>query len=193
MSAVPTLGPSVPRKHGPVAAAFGRLAMRMLGWRFRGEFPDLPKLVMIVVPHSSNWDVPIGLAAKFALRLDAHFIAKHSVFWWPLGAVLRALGGIPVNRTDARDFVAESAEALRVSPSLVLIITPEGTRAKVERWKSGFHRIARAAGVPILLTTFDYSRREIGFGPLVHPGDDYAADLATLQERVRPDMARRPK
>jgi 1-acyl-sn-glycerol-3-phosphate acyltransferase len=193
VTAVPVLGPSVPRTHGPFAAAFGRLAMRLLGWRFEGNLPDLPKMVMIVVPHSSNWDVPIGLAAKFALRLEARFIAKHSVFWWPLGAVLRALGGIPVNRTDAGDFVAESAEAFRVATRLVLIITPEGTRAKVERWKSGFHRIARAAGVPIVLTTFDYSRKVIGFGPPLHPGDDYAKDLAALQARVHPEMARHPK
>lgn len=189
MAAVPVLGASIPRTHGPLAAALGRGMMRLLGWRFEGELADVAKMVMIVVPHSSNWDVPVGLSAKLALRLEARFIAKHTVFWWPLGVVLRSLGGIPVNRTDAGDFVAESAEAFRVARSLVLVITPEGTRARVERWKSGFHRIARAAGVPIVLVTFDYSRKVVGFHPALMPGEDYAKDVAELQARVKPEMA----
>ena len=98
MIAVPALGAAVPRTHGALVAGFGRLALKLTGWKIDGNFPDCAKFVMIVAPHTSNWDVPVGLMAKFALRLECRFIAKHSLFWWPLGICLRALGGIPINR-----------------------------------------------------------------------------------------------
>lgn len=166
------------------------------GWRLEnieGGFPDAPKFVMIVAPHTSNWDVPVGLMAKFALRLGCRFIAKHSIFWWPLGAVLRALGGVPVNRSEASDFVQQTVRIFSECEKLVLVITPEGTRSKVERWKSGFHRIARAAGVPVVLVSFDYSRKVVRLGPTFTASEDYERDLAAIQARITPEMARHPE
>ena len=192
MLVVPVPPPSVPRTHGPLVAAFGRLAMRLAGWTFEGNFPDAAKMMIVVAPHTSNWDVPVGLAAKFALRFECRFVAKHTTFWWPLGAVLRSLGGIPVNRSQAGDMVAETVEAYRRASKLALILTPEGTRKKVARWKSGFHRIARAAGVPIVLITFDYSRMVIRLGPTFAAGDDYEADLAAIRSHITPQMAKVP-
>ena len=146
MIEVPEPGASVPRTHGPLVAWLGRFALTLAGWRFEGKLPDVPKFVMIVAPHTSNWDFPIGLMAKFSLHLGCRFIAKHSLFWWPLGAFLRQVGGLPVNRAAAGDLVEQTAAKFKERASLVLVITPEGTRARVDnKWKSGFHRIARAA------------------------------------------------
>lgn len=193
MISVPTLGRAVPRTHGPLVAGFGRLMLTIAGWNIAGEFPDQPKFVMIVVPHTSNWDVPVGLMAKFALRLKCRFIAKHSLFWWPLGMLLRVVGGIPVNRAAAGDFVDATVRILNAREELVLIITPEGTRAKVERWKSGFHRIAHAAGVPVVLVVFDYSRKVVRLGPAFDATDDYERDLAAMQSHITASMARHPE
>jgi len=193
---IPQLPLSTPRTHGPLVAAFGRRMLAFTGWRLEnieGGFPDVPKFVMIVAPHTSNWDVPVGLMAKFALRLGCRFIAKHSIFWWPLGAGLRALGGVPVNRSAASDFVQETVRIFREREKLVLVITPEGTRSKVERWKSGFHRIARAAGVPVVLVSFDYSHKVIRLGPAFAATEDYERDLARIQSYITASMARHPE
>ena len=190
---VPQLGAQVPRTHGPLVAGFGRLMLTMRGWKIEGNFPDCAKFVMIVAPHTSNWDVPVGLMAKFALRLKCRFIAKHSLFWWPLGAILRAVGGIPINRAAASDFVDDTVRIFSARKELVLIITPEGTRAKVERWKSGFHRIARAVGVPVVLVVFDYNRKVVRLGPAFSATDDYERDLAAIQSHITASMARHPE
>ena len=192
MIAVPALGAAVPRTHGALVAGFGRLALKLTGWKIDGNFPDCAKFVMIVAPHTSNWDVPVGLMAKFALRLECRFIAKHSLFWWPLGICLRALGGIPINRAAASDFVDDTVRIFKERERLVLIITPEGTRARVERWKSGFHRIARASGVPVVLVDFDYSRKVVRLGPAFPANADYDGDVAAIQSHITAAMAKHP-
>lgn len=192
MIAVPRLGAAIPRTHGPLVAGFGRWMLSLAGWRIEGELPDSAKIMLIVVPHTSNWDFPVGLMAKFALRLECRFIAKHSLFWWPFGAFLRSIGGIAVDRTAAADVVDGAVRAFAARERLVLVITPEGTRSKVERWKSGFHRIAHAAGVPIALGVLDYGRKVVRLGPAIIPSEDYERDLARLQAHVTPTMARHP-
>jgi 1-acyl-sn-glycerol-3-phosphate acyltransferase len=163
------------------------------GWRVEGEIPDLPKMVMIVAPHTSNWDFLAGLWVKLALRIDARFVAKHTLFRWPIGPVLRWLGGIPVDRTAATAFVKETARAFRQSGRMVLVVTPEGTRQRTERWKSGFYRIATEADVPILIAGFDYPRRVVFFGPLFQPTGDYETDLEAIRSHYRREMALRPQ
>jgi 1-acyl-sn-glycerol-3-phosphate acyltransferase len=183
----------VPRTHGPLVAWFGRKALELAGWRVEGSFPDAPKMVLIVAPHTSNWDFPVGLMAKFALRLGCRYIAKHSLFWWPLGAFLRAVGGIPINRAAAADFVGETVRIFDAREKLVLVITPEGTRSRVERWKTGFHRIARAANVPIVLVTFDYGCKLVRLGPAFAATDDYERDAAAIQSHISASMAKHPE
>jgi 1-acyl-sn-glycerol-3-phosphate acyltransferase len=190
---VPAIGPNVPRAHTRPSAALGRFTMGLTGWRFEGELPDVSKMVLIVAPHTSNWDFPVGLQAKLALRLGGTFIGKHSLFRWPFGIFMRWLGGIPVNRNAASGFVDEVASALREADRMTVVIAPEGTRRRVEQWKSGFYRIAHEAGVPILPVAFDYSRRVISFAPLFHPTGDYEQDLVELRSNYRPQMGLRPE
>jgi 1-acyl-sn-glycerol-3-phosphate acyltransferase len=189
---LPPVPAAIPRTHGALTAALGRLALTLAGWRIEGNFPDCAKIVLIVVPHTSNWDFLVGLMAKFALQLEARFIAKHSLFWWPLGAFLRRMGGIAVNRAAAGDVVGGAVQAFQARDRLVLVITPEGTRSRVDRWKSGFHRIAHAAGVPITLAVFDYSAKVVRLGPSFDTTDDYDRDLAAMQAHVSASMARHP-
>ena len=150
-----------------------------------------PKLVIAIAPHSSAWDFIIGAAFLYVMGLRVAFIAKHTLFFWPLGSFMRWLGGIPVNRTQPEDLTDVMAAAFSQREQLWLAITPEGTRTEGARFKSGFYRIARAAGVPILPVYFNYRRRVTGFLPLLQPGDDVAAGVEQVRELLKRYGARR--
>ena len=184
---MPRLRPSA------IVAPACRFVFRRCGWRVAGEFPDAPKLVAIAAPHSTNWDVAWGLMVKFGLRLDVHFIGKREAFFWPLGPVLRGFGGIPIDRSAAHGIVGEMRRQFAARERFWLAIAPEGTRKKVDKWKSGFWHIARAAGVPILPVYFHYPEKILGLGPLFHPGNDLEADLARIREFYRPWVGKNRK
>ena len=101
------LGASLPKRGNPIARWVGRLAFRGMGWRIEGEFPDRPKMVVALVPHSSNMDFILTVAVLWGLGLRASFLMKHSLFWFPLGGILRNLGGIPVDRRRAGGMVGQ--------------------------------------------------------------------------------------
>lgn len=175
------IGASVPRNGGRASRWFFQRVLRLLGWRITGSIADIPKMVMIGGPHTSNWDFVYGIFSIFALGIDAHWIGKHTIFRWPFGALLRCLGGIPVNRTSPGTLYREILKGFEENDSFFFGLSPEGTRAKVTRWKPGFHRIARAAGVPILPAALDFQKKEIHFGPIFEPTDDFEADVASLK------------
>jgi 1-acyl-sn-glycerol-3-phosphate acyltransferase len=189
---VPILGPNVPKSDGRLTRPLGRLMLRLTGWRVEGEFPDLGQCVLIVAPHTSNWDFVFGLAAKWALGLRVRFIGKHQLFRFPLGVLMRGVGGIPVDRHSAEGFAERVAAEFASGLPLWLVVAPEGTRRRVTRWKSGFHRIARAARVPILPVALDYAARSVRALPLYTPSEDYAADLQALSAHFTSAMACEP-
>jgi 1-acyl-sn-glycerol-3-phosphate acyltransferase len=164
----------------------GRTILRLGGWRMVGSFPDLPKAVLIGAPHSSNWDGIWGLAAKVALGLDIRIFAKHQLFWWPLGILLRRMGVIEVNRGDARGLIEQMLDRFDREERFWLGIAPEGTRKRVERWKPGFWKIAKAAGVPVVPAYFHYPEKIIGIGEAFHLGDDMDADIARIRAWYAP-------
>jgi 1-acyl-sn-glycerol-3-phosphate acyltransferase len=190
---LPTLPSSVPRQGGALVGAIGWLGWRAIGWSSPGTAPDVARCVVIVAPHTSNWDFPVGLFFKMAIRLGVRFVGKHTLFRFPLGGFMRAMGGIAVDRSAPQGFVEEVAAAFRDSEKLWLVVAPEGTRRRAPRWKSGFHRIARAAGVPILPVAFDYRTRTLRFLPLFHPTADYEADVRVLARNFSPTMALKPE
>lgn len=181
------LPPSVPRTgSGRFARWCARTLLRLGGWRVVGAFPDVPKAVLIGAPHSSNWDGVWGFAAKIALGLDMRVFAKHQLFRWPFGPLLRRLGVIPVNRGDARGLVEQMQERFRQEERFWLGIAPEGTRKRVERWKPGFWKIAKAAGVPVVPAYFHYPEKIIGVGEPFFLGDDMDADIARIRAWYAP-------
>ena len=183
---LPPLPPAMPQfPPHPLRRACAWL-LRRCGWRVVGQFPDLPKVVLIAAPHSSWWDGVWGLLCKVALGADVAFMGKRELFRGPLGWLLRRLGGIPIERAAAHGLVEQMVARFRGSPRLWLGIAPEGTRKRVHTWKSGFWYIAHAAGVPVLPVAFDYPTRTITIGTPLHTGPDLHADLATLRAYYRP-------
>lgn len=150
--------------------------MRLLRWRIDGEIPNLRKFIIIVAPHTSNWDFVVGLSCDLALDMEASWLAKHTIFVGPFGRWLKSLGGIPVERSASHNVVSQAAAEFSRRDQLILGIAPEGTRKKVQAWKSGYWHIARAAGVPILPVGLDYAKRAAVIGDLRYPGDSIAED-----------------
>lgn len=172
--------PALPRRGNAFSHWLGARALRVLGWRLDGAIPDVPKLVAIVAPHTSNWDFIVGVAAHFVLGIDVLFLAKDTLFRWPLGPIMRWLGGVPVDRASSHDVVDQTVAAFERRDRMVLALAPEGTRRKVERWRTGFYYIALGAHVPILPIAFDWATKTIRFGPALMPTGALEADLDTL-------------
>jgi 1-acyl-sn-glycerol-3-phosphate acyltransferase len=169
----------------------GRAALALARWRIVGDVPPLPRFVVIVAPHTSNWDFVVGVLVKLALGLEVHWFGKDTLFRSPLGPIFRRLGGRPVNRAAPEGVVDEMTAIIRAEPRFILALAPEGTRKRVARWRTGFHRIAHGAGVPVVPVSLDWSRREVTIGAPVPLTDDVDADVVRLQQLYRPEMARR--
>lgn len=190
---VPPLGPRVPVRGNAVSRAIGRASMSLVRWRFEGVMPDEPKFVIIVAPHTSNWDFTMGVAALFALGFRISFLGKHTIFKWPLGIFVRWLGGIAVDRAVSRDRVAEAVAALGSSDQLILAVAPEGTRKLVPEWKTGFYHVAHGANVPIVPVAFDYGAKAIRIGPSFRTTGDRERDIAKLKAFYRGVIPKRPE
>lgn len=185
---LPAMPPNVPRvKPNTLARWFGRTVLRLGGWRMQGELPDIPRMVVIGAPHSSNWDGVWAFSAKMALGLDLKVLGKQELFWWPMGYFLRRLGVIAVDRRSARGVVEQVADRIRNAPDgkFWFGIAPEGTRSRVERWKPGFWKIAKAAGVPVLPMYFHYGKKIIGVAQPVELSDDMHADIQQIHDWYR--------
>ena len=180
MSRVPELPPSLPHRGNTFSRLLGHAGLALFGWRIEGQFPDRAKLIVIVAPHTSNWDFPIGISAVFALGLRVRFLGKDALFRPPLGWLMRWFGGMPVVRESPQGAVSQVVEMIEAERAVFLAITPAGTRSSVAPWRSGFYHIAHAARVPILPIAFDGERRAIRlFAPFETSGD-YDADLPRL-------------
>lgn len=183
---LPEVPPQVPRvPYNRFTRWFGRAVLRLGGWRVTGPVPDLPRVVLIAAPHSSNWDGLWGLAAKLALGVKLTILAKHQLFWWPLSVLLRKLGVIPVDRAAPQGTVGQAAQMLVRNDRLWFALTPEGTRKRVEHWKTGFWKIADATRVPILPAYFHYPDKVIGIGEPFHTTGNAQADIARIREWYR--------
>jgi 1-acyl-sn-glycerol-3-phosphate acyltransferase len=147
------------------------------GWSIAGELPPDRKFIICGASHTSNWDFLVFMGAVHAVGRQIRFVGKHSLFRWPIGGFMRALGGVPVDRSAPQDLVSQIAEQFRIHDDFILVVAPEGTRSFTTNWKSGFYQIALKAGVPIVAGGPDYPTRRAVFGPLIHPTGDYQADI----------------
>ncbi len=190
---LPALGDALPKRGNRLSRGLGKAVLRLLGWDFEGEIPNLPKMVVIGAPHTSNWDFLVGMATLLGLGFGVQWIGKHTLFRPPFGGVMRLLGGVPVNRETSKGLVAQVVEEFKQRERFALGVAPEGTRKRVEKWKTGFYFMAHGAGVPILPAFFDYPRKRVGVGPLLHHSGDLEADLATLRAFYAPFQGKNPE
>lgn len=179
--------PQLPRIRGQrLVRWIASLVIRCARWRVVGEFPDLPRLVAIAAPHSSNWDGILGISFAYSMGVRATWMGKNSLFRNGLDGLMRGLGGIPTDRSNPRGAVGQMAEMLRTTREpLWLFLAPEGTRKVVRKWRTGFWHIASEAQVPILLVAIDFPNRRFIVGPLFTTSEDKAADLERLYDHYR--------
>lgn len=182
-----------PRRGSRVGAPLARWLLALSGWRIAGALPACPQFVVIVAPHTSSWDFFFAVLAMLATDLKISWLGKHTIFRFPVGWLLRWLGGEPIDRAAPGRAVDSAIERFRAGQPWVLGLSPEGTRRRVEQWKSGFHRIAVAAGVPIVPVWIDYQAREVGIGAPFMPSPDEAADVSALRAVFRKGMAKYPE
>jgi 1-acyl-sn-glycerol-3-phosphate acyltransferase len=164
-----------------IRRSIGRAVLWYTRWSIAGEPPATPKYVLIAAPHTTNWDLLYLLALSYATGVHISWLGKDTLFRGPVGSVLRALGGVPVVRDQRSGLVDSLAVEFAAADRLVLVVPPEGTRGRTDHWRTGFYRIACAADVPIVCGYLDYSRRTGGFGPVIEPSGDIAADLPLFQ------------
>lgn len=156
--------------------------MNRIGWTIKGELPDIKKYILIVAPHTSNWDLPLGILAGCVKQADIRFLAKKEIFVFPFRSFLRWLGGTPVNRGKNMHMVDQIVMIFEQHDRFILGLAPEGTRSPVKRWKFGFYHIAVKAKLPILLVGFDYCKKEVQLHELFYPTGDLKADYAYIRK-----------
>ena len=188
---VPRLPALAPHRAYGLLGSVGRGWLRLNGWRVVGEFPNVPRCVAAVAPHSSNLDFMHGAAVVFSSGLRVSFIAKHTLFSGALGPFMRWMGGMPVDRARPNGLIEAMTEVFARPEPVWLAITPEGTRTQVKGFKSGFYRIALSAGVPILPAVFNYDERALILLPLVIPHPDVERGVAEMEALFRAHGARR--
>ncbi|MDX1685866.1 MAG: 1-acyl-sn-glycerol-3-phosphate acyltransferase [Saprospiraceae bacterium] len=161
-----------------------RLLLRLWGWRIEGaqRIRRLPKTLIAVVPHTSNWDFLLGLLVRSAAGLDTYYLGKKSLFRPPFGFLFRWLGGYPVDRSKHKNQVDAIVSLFNSRQRFSVAIAPEGTRKKVDQLRSGFYFIALKAGIPIILTTFDGENRLVTFSEPFYPTGEFEEDMRTIEK-----------
>lgn len=169
--------------------------LKLTGWQAVGKPIADHRFVLIGAPHTSNWDFPVMLTVVLKLRLRLYWMGKASLFRFPFGGLMRWLGGIPIDRSQAHGVVDQMTQRYQESPQLVVLIPPEGTRSKVREWRTGFYHIANNANVPILMGYIDAERKEAGLADFFHPTGNVEADIQAIRafyatkRGIRPENA----
>jgi 1-acyl-sn-glycerol-3-phosphate acyltransferase len=168
--------------------------LALTGWKAEGDLHILPKkFVAILAPHTSNWDLIFILGVIFALGLKVNWFGKKEAFRWPLGGILKRLGGIPIERSTHQNMVQQTVELIRSQERVVVGITPEGTRSNAKYWRTGFYHIAHQAAVPIIFAFLDYGRKVGGLGPRMETTGDIEEDLKVIRGYYKGITAKYPE
>jgi len=173
-----------PRMGNAFTRALGSLGLKVLGWKLVGKMPDVPKFVIIGVPHTSNWDAIVATLAMLASGFRYTFLIKKEWFFWPLGPVFKALGGYPVDRSKGSDVVEQLTDYINRTGQVCIGIPPEGTRSKVTKYKTGYLRLAYAADVPVFICAFDGPGKRVVLDQLMPLTGDVKKDNATIRKYV---------
>ena len=168
--------------------------LKIAGWRTVGHIPDIPKAVVLALPHTSNIDGVYAIPSLFALDLKISIMGKHTLFKVPvLAQLLRWIGIIPIDRGNKGSVLQASIDKFKMGEPLFLGLSPEGTRKYTEKWKTGFYYLALEANVPILPVALDYKTKEIRFLSLIYPTGDIEADLPKIYNQYYGVIPRHPE
>ncbi len=167
---------------GHFAFWIGKIVLHLFGWKVVANIPAGNQFVLIGAHHTSNWDLPLGLAMLYSLRLKVSWMGKQSLFRWPLGSVIRFLGGIPVDRHNPSGVIQQMAQQFRTHQKLIIGLAPSGTRSKRPYWRSGFYWLAKEANVPILCAALDYKTKTAHIGSSFMPSDNVEQDMAQIRD-----------
>lgn len=173
--------PLVPVAGNRFTRWLGRKLLALLGWKVRGELPNEPKIVVAAAPHTSNWDFVVAMLAIMALGIRVSYLMKKEAFFWPFGKLFMWLGGIPLDRRATEDTVQQIISWYDTHDQVWVVITPEGTRAKVDKWKTGFLRVVDGAKVPLLIVAWDYPGKTIVLDKVWPTTGDYIADAENIR------------
>ena len=163
-----------------LAQRCARAVLQAIGWRSVFVPPPGPKGIIVVYPHTSNWDFMIGMLYRIGTGLPLRWVGKDSLFRWPLRRLLLRLGGIPINRREQTGFVSALLAEFARNDWMWLAMAPEGTRSRTDHWKSGFYRIAVAGGLPVGLGYIDYATRTLGIDTYLSLSGDPSQDMARI-------------
>jgi len=170
------------------------LILKQLGWSLTQGLPEgTRKCVLIVAPHTSNWDFVIGRLIFNLIGLPTKFFIKKESFFWPLGILLKKMGGIPIDRKRGNNAIKEVAQLFSQHEELIVTITPEGTRKLTKNWKRGFYYISEIAKVPIAVAFIDYGRKECGIAFLFTPTGDFEKDFEPVRALYLDKQAKFPE
>jgi 1-acyl-sn-glycerol-3-phosphate acyltransferase len=161
---------------------FGRTFYGLFGWKLEGDIVNAERVLITAAPHTSNWDAVLGFAAILGINVRLHWLGKHSIFIPGLRWFMRWLGGIPVDRENPESVMGYVDEAVSKHEGVVIIVAPEGTRKKSEKWKTGFLRIAKANDCVIQLGALDFPNKRIVLGKTFKPTGDNQADIESIKE-----------
>ena len=166
---------------------------KLMGWKLANDFPhDLEKYVVIAAPHTSWQDFPVGILARNTSGIKINFIGKASLFKGPFGFIFKSLGGTPVDRSTSNNLVDAIIDIFNSKEQFRLALSPEGTRKKVGKWKTGFYYIAKGAKVPIVMATLDFSRKEVKISEPYYTTEDKDADFEYFYSFFDKNMAKKP-
>lgn len=173
--------------------AFSRFFLMSHDWKCEGRVPEEQKYIVLAGPHTSNWDFPYMIACASILRADPYWMGKKAIFFFPFGWFFKWMGGISIDRDKSNSLVDQMVEIFSSTDKLCVLIPPEGTRKRREKWKSGFYHIAQQAKIPLVLGYLDYEKKVGAFGELYWVTGDYDADMKYIQEFYATKVARYPE
>ncbi len=190
---VPQMPPRVAKGGSAFTRWLGLSLLRLAGWQVTGGLPDREKVLVIAAPHTSNWDWLVAILGLWAMGLRMNYLIKDTALWWPASVFIRATGGIPVNRAEPAGIAESVAKRILEADRIIMVITPEGTRSRVEQWKTGFLRIAAVSSLPVVQVSWDYPSRTIHLGPEAQLTGDTEADIAAIRQYYRQFTGRNPE
>ena len=178
------IGPNTPRMGNTLTRWIGDMILKSMGWTLHGELPNLKKAIIIGGPHTSNWDLPLAMGSMLSIGLKFSWMMKKEAFIWPLGSLWKALGGIPIDRKAKTDVIGQVKTFFAENDKVWLGLTPEGTRAKVERYKTGYLRMAKGVGVPLFIVGIDSVNKRVVLDKVWDPTRDIETENAAIKAYV---------